>query len=191
MRAAQIIFRPIYFFPCTASSKLCDRHCCLCQSVPASLYRSVAMAGMSGMRERTQMRTQMRTQIGPKCVDPILPHRYKDGWVAAKFGSTGNRRTLSNHIWVHILGPHFGSTRSGSLHTFGSTHSVPTRRTESKKNKQKKHLGANWGANIRSRGWGVLKISIYSYIVTHLGISQYIVVYRRISSYIVVYRRIS
>ena len=83
-------------------------------------------------------RTQMRTQIGPKCVDPILPHRYKDGWVAAKFGSTGNRRTLSNHIWVHILGPHFGSTRLGSLHTFGSTHSVPTRRTESKTNKQKK-----------------------------------------------------
>ena len=123
-------FPPNLFFPCTASSKLCDRHCCLCQSVPASLYRSVAMSGMSGMRERTQMRTQMRTQIGPKCVDPILPHRYKDGWVAAKFGSTGNRRTLSNHIWVHILGPHFGSTRSGSLHTFGSTHSVPTRRTE-------------------------------------------------------------
>ena len=100
-------------------------------------------------------RTQMRTQIGPKCVDPILPHRYKDGWVAAKFGSTGNRRTLSNHIWVHIWVHIFGSTRSGSLHTFGSTHSVPTRRTESKKKQTKnKPIWAQIGALIFAAGGG-------------------------------------
>ena len=139
VRAAQIIFRSIYFFPVHGKLKTL-RPPLLPLPVGASFIISVGGHGRDVRDAGTNpnARTQMRTQIGPKCVDPILPHRYKDGWVAAKFGSTGNRRTLSNHIWVHILGPHFGSTRSGSLHTFGSTHSVPTRRTESKKIKQKK-----------------------------------------------------
>ena len=146
VRAAQIIFRPNYFFPVHGKLKTL-RSPLLPLPVGASFIISIGGHGRDVRDAGTNpnARTQMRTQIGPKCVDPILPHRYKDGWVAAKFGSTGNRRTLSNHIWVHILGPHFGSTRSGSLHTFGSTHSVPTRKTESKINKQKKTFGRKLG----------------------------------------------
>ena len=110
VRAAQIIFRPNYFFPCTASSKLCNRHCCLCQSVPASLYRSVAMAGMSGMRERTQMR-------GPKCgpkLDPNVwtqfsPIGIRTDGLQPNLGPQGIvarfRITFGSTFWVHILGP--------------------------------------------------------------------------------------
>ena len=110
VRAAQIIFRPNYLFPCTASSKLCNRHCCLCQSVPASLYRSVAMAGMSGMRERTQMR-------GPKCgpkLDPNVwtqfsPIGIRTDGLQPNLGPQGIgarfRTTFGSTFWVHILGP--------------------------------------------------------------------------------------
>ena len=137
VRAAQIIFRPNCFFSGHGKLKAL-RSPLLPLPVGASFIISIGGHGRDVKDAGTNpnARTQMWTQIGPKCVDPILPHRYKDGWVAAKFGSTGNRRTLSNHIWVHIWVHILG--RSGSLHTFGSTHSVPTRRTESKKNKQKK-----------------------------------------------------
>ena len=98
-------------------------------------------------------RTQMRTQIGPKCVDPILPHRYKDGWVAAKFGSTGNRRTLSNHIWVHIwvhiLGPRV------RVHSTRLAPHIQCQREElNQKKTNRKSIWAQIGALIFAAGGG-------------------------------------
>ena len=113
------------------------------------------------MRERTQMR-------GPKCgpkldpnvwtqfspigirTDGLQPNLGPQGIVArfrTTFGSTFGSTFLGPRVRVHStrLAPHIQCQREEL--------------NQKKTNKNNFHLGANWGANIRSRGWGVLRSS--------------------------------